>query len=264
MAREILPGIHWIQECGRDRSEMFNLEGEGVDVGLEVHLPQNAYLFVGQETLLFDTLSPASKETIIEEVNAVLGERDLDYVMVSHPDVPHAGNTPALLRAYPDATVIAPEYGSGHELYRLDDAIHVSESDTIDLGEHIVEFHEATFPDAAVSVWMTEQTTGSLLPVDWLGFPHYDDECTECAEELDRDVGRDRLVEFHGRVLFWYQYVDVAKTQAEINHLIEKFDPEAILPAHGLPIREDTTEHMRRVKDAVKHIDAEGRVGILG
>lgn len=262
MAREILPDIYWIQECGHDRSGMFDLDDVNGDS--EIHLPQNAYLFVGEESLLFDTLSPASKETVIEEANAVLGDRDLDYVMVSHPDVPHAGNTPALLREYPEARMIAPEYGSGHELYRLDDAIHVSEGDTIDLGGHVVEFHEATFLDAAVSVWMTERNTESLLPVDWLGFPHYDDECTECVEELDRDVGIDRLFEFHGRVLFWYQYVDVAKTHAETDRLIEEFDPEVVLPAHGLPIREDATDYMRRVKDAIERIDTEGRVGILG
>lgn len=264
MAREIAPGIHWIQECGPDRSEMFNLDYDGIDPDAEVHLPQNAYLFVGEQTLLFDTLSPASKEKIIEEVDMVLGDRDLDYLMISHPDVPHAGNTPALLRAHPEATPIAPEYGSGHELYRLDDAIHVSESDAIDLGGHTVEFHEATFLDAAVSVWMSEQNTGSLLPVDWLGFPHYEDECVNCVEELDRDIEGNRLFEFHGRVLFWYQYVDVEKTQAEIDQLIEKFDPEVILPAHGLPIRENATEYMRRMKNTVGRIDAEGRVGIFG
>ncbi len=245
---------------------MFDLDDRSAesDRSHEVHLPQNAYLFVGEKSLLFDTLSPASTEKIVTEVDAVLGERDLDYVMVSHPDVPHAGNTPALLREYPEATVVAPEYGTGHELYRLDEGMHVAEGDTIDLGGHVVEFHEATFLDAEVSVWMTEQNTGSLLTVDWLGFPHYGDECMNCVEELDRDIGHDRLIEFHGRVLFWYQYVDVEKTQAEIDHLIEKFDPDAILPAHGLPIRENAVEYMRRMKEVVERIDAEGRVGILG
>lgn len=245
---------------------MFDLDDRSAesDLSHEVHLPQNAYLFVGEKSLLFDTLSPASTEKIVTEVDAVLGERDLDYVMVSHPDVPHAGNTPALLREYPEATVVAPEYGTGHELYRLDEGMHVAEGDTIDLGDHVVEFHEATFLDAEVSVWMTEQNTGSLLTVDWLGFPHYGDECMDCVEELDRDIGYDRLVEFHGRVLFWYQYVDVAKTQAEIDHLIEKFDPNALLPAHGLPIRENAVEYMERMKEVVERIDAQGRVGILG
>lgn len=260
MAREIFPDIYWIQGCGPDRSGMVNLK----DYPGEIHIPQNVYLFVGEETMLFDTLSPANKTKIINEIDTILDGRDLDYIMVSHPDVPHAGNTPALLRAHPETRVIAPEYGSKHELYRLNDAIHVDEGDIMDLGGHTVEFHEATFLDAAVSVWMTEQNTDSLLPVDWMGFPHYDDECRCCVEELDRGVETDRLFEFHGRVLFWYQYVDVEKTQAETSHLIEKFDPEAILPAHGLPIRENAVEHMRKMNTVVQQIDQRGRVGTLG
>jgi flavorubredoxin len=268
MHREIVPGIHWLYEAGPDRTERFDLAERRPDwyePGREAYIPQCAYLVDGgDERLLFDTLSPASTEQVLDAVDELVGDDGLDYLVVSHPDVPHAGNTPAILEAHPEATLVAPAYGNDHELYHLDEGRQVAEGDTIDLGDRVVEFHEATFLDAPVSLWMTERETRTLFPVDWMGFSHLDEEALTFVDELDGEFDASRLVEFHGRVLFWYQYVDVEKTNAEIDNLIRKFDPEIIAPAHGLVIREDATAYMELMKDVTRTLDEQGRVGTLG
>ena len=266
MAREIAPGIHWIQECGPDRSGFLDKESppDWYERGRNVHIPQNVYLFNGKESLIFDTLSPASTEHLLEEVTDVLNGDDLDYVVVSHPDLPHAGNTMALLRQYPDATLVAPDYGSGHELYHLDEAMHVDEDNTIDIGGYIFDFHEAYILDAPIHIWMTERNRNWLMPVDWFGFPHQDSECMKCVHELDHDITVQRLVEFHGRVLFWYQYVDVDKMADLHQFLMRDFDPDGILPGHGLPILKNTRKYMNMMDNVVVEIHNKGRVGTLG
>jgi len=268
MSRTVAPGIHWLYEAGPERSERFDLaerQPDWYEPGREAYIPQCAYLVEGaDETLLFDTLSPASTEGVLAEVDELVGDRGLDYLAVSHPDVPHAGNAMAILEAHPEATLVAPGYGNDHELYRLDEGRHVTEGDTLDLGGRVVEFHEATFLDAPVSVWMSERETGTLFPVDWMGFPHLDGEALSFVDELDGEFEVGRFVEFHGRVLFWYQYVDVEKTNAEIDRLIGKFDPEVVAPAHGLVIRENATEYMAMMKAVTRRLDEQGRVGTLG
>lgn len=266
MAREIVPGLHWIQECGGDLHLEVTFEGdapEWYEPDTATHIGQSAYVLTGEETLLFDTLSPASTDNVLAELDSIL-EDGLDYLVVSHPDVPHAGNAPAILREYPEAELVAPRYGEDHELYHLEDATKVGEGDSIDLGGLTVDFHVATFPDAAMHVWMSERETETLFPVDWFGFPHNGNECYETVDEFDRPLSVDRLVQFHGRVLFWLQYVDVAKTTAEIDRIADRFDPEIIAPAHGCVVREDAGEHLRRTKAVVERINDEGRVGILG
>ncbi|RBI62319.1 flavodoxin/nitric oxide synthase [halophilic archaeon] len=268
MPREIATGLHWIYEAGPDRTESWDLLDRDPDwyqEGREAYVPQCAYLIEGdEETLLFDTLSPASTDQILDAVDDLVGDRGLDYLVVSHPDVPHAGNTMPILEEHPEATLVAPAYGNDHELYHLDGGIHVAEGDSIDLGGRVVDFHEATFLDAPVSVWMSERETETLFPVDWMGFIHLEDEALTFVDELDGEFDTSRLVEFHGRVLFWYQYVDVEKTNAEIDDLIETFDPEIIAPAHGLVIREDATEYMATMKDVTRIVDEQGRIGTLG
>lgn len=268
MNREIAPGIHWIMEAGPDRRDGFALEDRApswYEQGLAAHIAQCAYLLVGSEaTLLFDTLSPASTQHILDALDELLDTRSLDFLVVSHPDVPHAGNAHAILREYPEAKLVAPAYGNDHELYRLERATHVAEGDEIDLGGRVAAFHEATFLDAPISIWMTEETTNTLFPVDWMGFPHLEDEHLCFVDELERSFDIGRLVEFHGRVLFWYQYVDVPKTNAEIDRLIHTFSPDYIAPAHGLVIRESATDYMAMMKDVTRTIDQQGRIGTLG
>lgn len=268
MNREIAPGIHWIYEAGSDRTEQFELaerQPDWYESGREAYIPQCAYLIEGDnETLLFDTLSPASTDQILDAIGELIGDRGLDYLVVSHPDIPHAGNTYAILEEHPETTLVAPAYGNDHELYKLDESLQVAEGNSIDLGGRVAEFHEATFLDAPVSIWMSEQKTETLFPVDWMGFPHLDEEALLFVDELDGTFDASRLIEFHGRVLFWYQYVDVKKTNAEIDNLIEKFDPEIIAPAHGLVIRENASEYMELMKDVTRAIDNQGRIGILG
>lgn len=267
-SRALGRGIHWVQECGPHREKFVGSRNTWPDdwyePGREVHIPQNAYLLAGEETLLLDTLSPASAETVVEEVRDLLGGRPLDYLVVSHPDLPHAGNAGRLLEAYPGARLVAPAVGETHELYHLEEALEAGPGDGLDLGGLEVRFHEATFLDAPLHLWMTEETTGTFFPVDWLGFPHLGGECLRFEDEVDAEIGLSRLVEFHGRVMFWYQYADAEKVADEIDRLIEEFDPRAVAPAHGLVVRRDPTRLMEAMKDAVARIAESGRVGVLG
>lgn len=267
-SRQVSDGLHWIQECGPHRAKFVESRNtwpeDWYELGRDVHIPQNAYLLTGEETLLLDTLSPASAETVVREVEELLGGRPLDYLVISHPDLPHAGNAGRLMEAHPEARLVAPAVGETHELYHLEDALKVGPGDGFDLGGPEVRFHEATFLDAPVHLWMSEESTGTLFPVDWLGFPHMSGECLRFEDEVEAEIGLSRLIEFHGRVMFWYQYIDAAKVAAEIDRLIETFEPEQVAPAHGLVIRRDPVRLMEMMKEAAAYIAESGRVGVLG
>lgn len=230
-----------------------------------LHIPQNAYLLKGERSLLFDTLSPASTTLILRETATLLDGAPLDYLVVSHPDVPHAGNTRAILRAHPEATLVAPRYGDTHALYHLDRALRVGEGDSLDLGAGIeVRFHEATFLDAALSVWMSEANSGCLFPVDWLGAPIRPGEAVRFAEELPGGVVEaDRYHEFHARVMFWFQYVDADRMDLETRALWERHRPRMLAPSHGPVVRGDTERVFRLMPDVVRRIRAGGRTGVL-
>ncbi len=265
--RDVWPGIHWIQECGRHRAEIADaLLAKGVDwyeAGRTLHVPQNAYLLAGERTLLLDTLSPAAGDAVLDGLATLLGDRPLDYLVISHPDVPHAGNTARILRRYPGCRLVAPAAGETHALYHLEDALRVGPDDEIDLGGLRVRFPEAAFLDAALHTWMCETSTRTLFTVDWLGFPHVDGECLACADELAADIDVSRLEEFHGRVMFWFQYVDPDKVEAATDGLARTFGGYGLAPAHGLPVRRGMSEYYGRMNEVVRRVAAAGRGGVL-
>lgn len=265
--REIRPGLHWIQECGPERFDLANstpgLDGSWYRNRAPLHLPQNAYLLRAEKTLLFDTLSPAAGGWVVDVVDEVLDGAPLDYLVISHPDVPHAGNTGRLLRAHPEAKLVAPRFGETHALYHLDGALKVGPGDAIDLGGLEARFHEATFLDHSMHMWMSESTTGSLFTVDWLGFPHMAGECLHFTHELDSAVSPARLVEFHGRVMFWFQYADVERMVEAIDRVWDDFHPKVIASGHGLPIVDGVRSYFDHMKEVVRYVRENGRTGVV-
>lgn len=260
-----------IQECGPDRTGFADDRNrhpvDWYEPGRAVHVPQNAYLLRGSDkTLLFDTLSPAGRDQLLGELDALLDGDRLDYLVVSHPDVPHAGNALAVMRAHPDCTLVAPAVGSTHALYHLDQAMKVSPGDSLDLGGHHVRFHEAVFLDAPISIWMSEESSGTLFPVDWLGIPHLDGECGRLAGELDlsKDEWISRLIEFHGRVMFWFEYVKVLRVHRQIDWIANELAPRRLAPAHGAFALEDPESLIHWMKPVVETIVERGSVGALG
>lgn len=266
-----MPGVHMIQECGPNRTGFARSRNrhpvDWYEKGREVHVPQNAYLFRSrQESLLFDTLSPAGGDLLLKELQALLGDDGLDYLVLSHPDVPHAGNTMSVLRRYPQCTLVAPAIGCDHALYHLEDALKMAPGDALDVGDHRLRFHDATFLDASISIWMSEENTNTLLSVDWLGIPHMNGECGRFADELElgEDEWISRLLEFHGRVMFWYEFVNVPRVHAEIDRIVEEIAPRHLAPAHGLFVREESIRFLHWMKPVVEGIARRGAIGTLG
>lgn len=274
--REVEEGIYWIQECSvKDQitDELSKDPPEWYLPGKKIHIPNNAFLFTGEENLLFDTLSPAASEEILPALESILDGDDLDYVVPSHPEPVHAANTFKILRRYPTASlvapvgnpdeIVAPTYGKGHDLYYLDDSKTVFTGETIDLGGLTIEFKEATFPDVAFSIWIYEHTFDMLFTVDWLGIPHSEGECTKCVDEITTEVTQDRFHEFHARALYWFEYADTETTSAAIDRLINEIDPSMVVSAHGLVFRENPAKYMRMMKPVINRISVEGRLGLF-
>ena len=257
MPRQIGPKIYQIQQCIEKPLMAERLREDPpdwYDPERQVHVCNNAYLVDGDETLLYDTVSPGAREQLLDGLADLLGERGLDYVVPSHPEAPHAGNTNALLRQYPDATLLSSAYGRGEELYYLDRGRQVEAGETLDLGGYTVEFLEAAFPDTAFHIWLRERTSNALFTADWMGAPHLDGECLLFADELDTPLSPEQITEFQAGALRWLQYCDEAAVSRVIDRLVERHHPNVICPAHGTVIREDAVEYLERMKAVIELI----------
>ena len=253
MVREITPDIYWFQECSEKSLDPFVRQNpDWYQPGRQVHSCRNAFLIDDEQTLLFETLSPPAEQQILAGLDSVLAGRSLDYVVPSHPENPHAGNTLRVLEAHPEATLVAPAYGETHELYHLEDSDRAAPGDEINLGEHTVRFVEPSFVDHYMHIWMYEVTADILFCVDWIGYRHMSGECLRCADEIDSELTVERLQDHPQSPFFWFQFADPKRTDAEIDELIERYGESTLAPSHGQVIRENQTACMERMKAVVR------------
>lgn len=252
MGRKIASGIHWLQD--EYEADVGEPPPDWHDPANDLHSAVNAYLLVDKKSLLFDTQSPANTEETIETVREALDGADLDYVAISHAEAPHAGNTTALVDAFPEAEVLAPAEGDLHDLYYLGEATRVQPGVTLDLGTKTVEFVDAPFIDTGMHMWMFERRSRTLFTVDWMAFPHDETECLQFVDEMSRPPSEiaEMMWLSNGLIFPWFEYVDPARVEAVVEYFIERFNPEILAPAHGQVIREMSEQYLDLMVDVMR------------
>lgn len=66
----------------------------------------------GETAILYDTGFAFTGARVAENIRCVLGERQLDFIFLTHSHYDHAAGTPYIKRVYPTATVVAGEYAA--------------------------------------------------------------------------------------------------------------------------------------------------------
>ncbi|MBS5519441.1 FprA family A-type flavoprotein [Acidaminococcus sp.] len=133
----------------------------------------NAYVLLDEKTVLFDTADWSVCRQFLENVEAVLNGRPLDYLIVNHVEPDHAASLQEVLIRHPETKVISNE--KAFDLMRqfgfsVDDRAEVvAEGDTRKFGKHTIAFVAAPmvhWPEAMVSF---DTTTGTLFSADAFG-----------------------------------------------------------------------------------------------
>ena len=153
----------------------------------------NAYLLLDEKTVLFDTVDWSACRQLLENVEHLLGERPLDYLVINHMEPDHGASIEEILLRWPQVKVISTEksflfmrqFGfqiDGHEL------IEVKEGDTQTFGKHTVTFVAAPmvhWPEAMVTF---DTTNGALFSADAFGsFGALDGKLFADEVNFDRD-----------------------------------------------------------------------------
>lgn len=264
--RAITSNIFWLTHCLGDLAQAYykeyfatlpdadNYAGDRI-----VDYPFSAFLIVDEKSLLIDTCGPKQQAAFLEAVQFCLGAKPLDYIWISHVELPHAGNTPALKRIYPAAQVVTAKGGENYDLHGLDDAIQVAPGDVIELGTHSAEMVDALFVDHGLSQWLYERNTGMLFTADWAHNFH-EPSCGHCFKFVDEMMAsgyNDETLIEDVKVNAWYQFPWLAWADADdldtaIDRLFEQYDVRILAPSHGNIIRQDFKRYIPKIKEGMR------------
>ncbi|NCC42643.1 MAG: FprA family A-type flavoprotein, partial [Clostridia bacterium] len=119
----------------------------------------NAYVLMDEKTVLLDTVDHSISTRFFENLDHVLGERALDYLIVNHMEPDHCGTISEVVRRYPEVKLVcnAKTVPMLKQFFDFDvDAktVIVKEMDTLCTGKHTFAFVMAPmvhWPEAMVS-----------------------------------------------------------------------------------------------------------------
>ena len=261
--RQITPKIYWICHCAGNEAYKLN-RGFAEDFArVNPHFDPEAndiiyssYLFLDEKTLLIDTLGPAQHHTILEALNDLLQGRSLDYLWISHTELPHAANTSAIQRVHPKLEIMTVGGHDHYEIHGLGDATQLDYGDRIELGEHSIEIIKPLFVDHALTQWIYEHKTGFMCPVDWALNAHNEHQCFRFMDEME-EVGysAERFmhdVSITNCVVFpWLRWADPDEIVAAIDAFYESYDIRIFAPAHTNVIRKNVPEYLKALRQAM-------------
>lgn len=199
----------------------------------------NSYVLLDEKTVLLDTVDAGVAGQFFENLEQVLGDRKLDYLVVNHMEPDHCAMIGDIVRRYPEVQVVgnAKTFTMMKQFFGTDfaeRAVTVKEGDTLSAGKHTLHFVMAPmvhWPEAMVTY---DETDKVLFSADGFGtFGALNGNIF--ADEVDFD--RDWLDDARR----YYTNI-VGKYGASVQALLKKaagLDIAVICPLHGPVWREN-------------------------
>ena len=134
----------------------------------------NSYVILDEKVTLMDTVDQRATKEWLENLDAVLEGRTIDYLVVSHMEPDHAANAKTLIDKFPNMKIVgnAKTFAMMSQFFDVDltgRSVVVKEGDTLNLGAHTLQFIRAPmvhWPEVMVTY---EQSEKILFSADGFG-----------------------------------------------------------------------------------------------
>lgn len=234
LPRKVLPDLAWLGGCSNSAA----WPGRA-GVTPVTHEPCSTYLILGEKTLLLDTGHYGLWYSVEGQLEAMLQGRTLDYVFLSHQEIPHTGNLGRLFAKYPQCKAIGDvrDYHLFHPEIALDRLQRARHGDRLDLGDREIVFLDAIWKDLSSTMWAYDTRLKMMFTVDMFGYIHHHVEnvCGTMLHEMTPEtalaVSNRPALPFTGML-----QRDQKARVAAFRRLIEAYPVEIIISGHSGPV----------------------------
>ena len=134
----------------------------------------NSYLLLDDKTVLFDTVDHSVSSVFIDNLNYLLGERGLDYVVVNHIEPDHSATLKYVIEKYNEAKIVCTKQaqtmmGQFFNIKSDDRFILIENTPELIVGKHTLSFTNMPmvhWPEVMVTF---DKFTGTLFSADAFG-----------------------------------------------------------------------------------------------
>lgn len=169
MNTEITSNIHYVGVNDRHK-DIF----EGL-WPLPYGVSYNSYIINDEKIALVDTVEADFFPQYLDNIRQVIGDRQIDYIIVNHMEPDHSGSLALIKQYYPGACIVGNKKtfdmmrGYYHVGEDASEILEVKNGDTLSLGKHELQFvliPMVHWPETMVTL---DQTTHTLFAGDAFG-----------------------------------------------------------------------------------------------
>ena len=200
-------------------------------IELPTGVSYNSYLIVDERVALIDPVESGFMAQYLFQIKRILGDRKVDYLVVNHDEPDHSGSVGAVIREWPDVTVIgnAKTFGPLENFYGpIANKKIVAEGETLSLGNHTLQFFMAPMCHWPESMATYEQSTKIMFSNDAFGgFGTLNGGIFD--DEVNLNFYEDDMLRYYANIIG-----KVAMMAVKTLQKIEPLDIKMIAPSHGL------------------------------
>ena len=206
----------------------------------------NAYLVKDEKVVLIDTVKFGFEDELLEKLEELTDK--IDYLVVNHIEMDHAGAVKAVLEKYPEAKIITNVRGKKglKDAYGIEKDIEVVKTgDRLKIGKQELTFIEMPmvhWPDS-MATYLAEQKI--LFPNDAFGM-HY-----ASSKIIDSEFDNEELERVFFEAAKYYANIVLPYSQQVKKVLgeLKKIDIEMICPSHGIIWRDNIEKIFRKYEE---------------
>lgn len=167
-ARQITDDIWWVGAADKRLALFENV------YPLEQGMTYNSYVILDDKVALIDTIDRAVTGQWLENLNAVLDGRQIDYLVVDHMEPDHSAGIDLILNKFPQCTIVTSAKAKElidqfFEIDATDRTKIVAEGDVLELGTHSLAFVEAPMVHWPEVLMCYDAASGVLFSADAFG-----------------------------------------------------------------------------------------------
>ncbi|MFV0267195.1 MAG: FprA family A-type flavoprotein, partial [Draconibacterium sp.] len=190
----------------------------------------NSYLIVDEKVALVDTVERAFIDDYLDSIEEIIGDREVDYLIINHMEPDHSGALKAIVHRYPGITLVGNKKTFDYvESYYLkpNHTFIVHDDSILDLGKHKLQFQTIPMVHWPETMVTYEETNKILFSGDAFG----------SYGTLDGGIFDDEInLEFYEVEVMRYFTNIVGKYCAHTQRAIKKLAPldiKMIAATHG-------------------------------
>lgn len=132
----------------------------------------NSYLIVDEKVCLIDTVEVDFFSQFMENIQEVIGDREIDYLVINHMEPDHSGSLALIKKYYPGIKILGNKktFDMIEGFYGIaDDGQEVKNKEVLSLGKHELQFHLTPMVHWPETMMTLDTTTHTLFSGDAFG-----------------------------------------------------------------------------------------------